>query len=142
MLAYAAAHAIMPRAVESSHACATRPGATGVVAQRAFLFGRTTMSYLRIVCAASVLLACTASASSGAENAKAVPNATLRAMGLGGVQAMSDQQGLAVRGKGSRVIVWGTAFGVKTGRHFAAGFGVVVSPGGAKAGGGAFGVAH
>jgi hypothetical protein len=100
------------------------------------------MSYLRIVCAVLVLVACTAAASSAAENGKAVPGSTLHAMGFGEARAMSDQDGLAVRGKGSRVIVFGTAFGVRTGRHFAAGFGITVGSGGAVAGGGAFGAAR
>jgi hypothetical protein len=70
-----------------------------------------------------------------AERVAAVPHATLTAMGYGNVPAMSDDDGLAVRGRGSFAIVWGTGYGPIVRRHFAAGSNVIVSPGGKVSGG-------
>ncbi len=55
---------------------------------------------------ALALLASTAMVASAAEPAS-VSNNTLSSMGLGGMQQMSDDEGLAVRGKGTSAGVWG-----------------------------------
>ena len=54
---------------------------------------------------ALALLASTAMVASAAE--PAVSNNALSSMGLGGMQQMSDDEGLAVRGKGTSAGVWG-----------------------------------
>jgi hypothetical protein len=100
------------------------------------------MRSLRIVCAVSVLLAGMAAAVSAAEPAGSVPKATLGAMGWGKVQPMSDSAGLAVRGKGSFAIVWGTGYGPIVRQHFARGGSFTISPGGGFSGGGAFAFAR
>ena len=66
------------------------------------------MKNFALACAALTLLAATASA------AEPVSKSTLASMGLGGMQEMSDTDGMAVRGKGyfgygggTRAAVWG-----------------------------------
>ncbi len=44
-----------------------------------------------------------------ADTPRAVSQSTLGQMGLGGMQRMSDTDGLAVRGKGSNALVWGSS---------------------------------
>jgi hypothetical protein len=70
------------------------------------------MKNFAIACAAVVLLAATASA------AEPVAKSTLASMGLGGMQQMSDNDGMAVRGLGiphpafgggTRASVWGSS---------------------------------
>ena len=59
---------------------------------------------LRIVCcAAAVILAGFVASASAGEISKS----TLKSMGLGGMQQLSDSDGLAVRGKGTSASVWG-----------------------------------
>ncbi len=60
------------------------------------------MKNVAIACALLMLLAATASAGD-----LAVSKSTLSSMGLGGMQQMSDNDGLAVRGKGTWASVWG-----------------------------------
>ncbi len=59
------------------------------------------MKHVAIACAAVMLFAATATA------AEPVAKSTLSSMGLGGMQQMSDNDGLAVRGKGTFAHVWG-----------------------------------
>jgi hypothetical protein len=65
------------------------------------------MKNLLILGAAALLVAGLASTVSAGDFAGAVPAATLNSMGFGGVEIMSDDAGLAVRGKGSFAAVWG-----------------------------------
>ena len=58
------------------------------------------MKKLLMVCIALGVLAGMTSLSVAAEPQKDVSNATLASVGLGGMQTMSDQEGMAVRGKG------------------------------------------
>jgi len=60
------------------------------------------MKSFAIACAALMLLAATASAGD-----LAVSKSTLGSMGLGGMQTMSDDDGMTVRGKGTFAAVWG-----------------------------------
>jgi hypothetical protein len=60
------------------------------------------MRTLAIVCA--VLMLCAATASAGD---LAVSKSTLGSMGLGSMQQISDNEGMAVRGKGVSAAVWG-----------------------------------
>jgi hypothetical protein len=60
-----------------------------------------------IVCAAAVLVASMFTAVSAGELAGAVPATTLSSMGFGSLDVMSDDAGLAVRGKGTYAAVWG-----------------------------------
>jgi hypothetical protein len=60
------------------------------------------MKSFAIACAALMLLAATASAGD-----LAVSKSTLGGMGLGGMQPMSDNDGMTVRGKGTFAAVWG-----------------------------------
>lgn len=87
------------------------------------------MRCLRIVCAVTGLLAGTIATAAAAEPAGSIPRATLSAMGFDGVQAIADGEGLAVRGKGSYAIVWGTGYGVIVRQHFARGSGPGTSTG-------------
>jgi hypothetical protein len=59
------------------------------------------MKNVAFACAAVMLFAATASA------AEPVAKSTLSSMGLGSMQQMSDNDGLAVRGKGTYANVWG-----------------------------------
>jgi hypothetical protein len=59
------------------------------------------MKNFAFACAALMLLAATASA------AEPIAKSTLSSMGLGSMQIMSDNDGLAVRGKGTNASVWG-----------------------------------
>jgi hypothetical protein len=59
------------------------------------------MKNFAFACAALMLLAATASA------AEPVAKSTLSSMGLGSMQTMTDNDGLAVRGKGTSASVWG-----------------------------------
>lgn len=82
------------------------------------------MKTIAFVCAALTLLAATASAGD-----LAVSKSTLNHMGLGGMQQMSDTDGMAVRGKavfatvgGSSFASWLTVNGLQTSTNsFAAG---------------------
>ena len=58
-----------------------------------------------------------------AEPRGAVPRSTQTAMGFGTATTLSDSDGLNVRGKGSRAIVWGTGYGVIVRPHLAIGAG-------------------
>ena len=58
---------------------------------------------LRIVTAATVVLAALAVSASAGE----VSKSTLHSMGFGSMQQLSDVDGLAVRGKGTSASVWG-----------------------------------
>lgn len=60
------------------------------------------MRSFAIACAAVLLFAATASAAD-----LAVSKSTLGSMGLGSMQTLSDDDGLAVRGKGTFASVWG-----------------------------------
>jgi hypothetical protein len=62
----------------------------------------TTMKKFALACAAVVLFAAAAQAGE-----KAIAKSTLGSMGLGSMQVMSDNDGLAVRGKGTSAAVWG-----------------------------------
>ena len=53
----------------------------------------------------------------------AVPRSTQTSMGFGSAATLSDSDGLHVRGKGSRAIVWGTGYGVIVRPHLAIGAG-------------------
>lgn len=71
----------------------------------AFTFLRDiTMKNLGIVCAAFVI----AAAASASAADRAVSKATLNSMGLGNMQQLSDSDGLAIRGKGTSSLVWGS----------------------------------
>ncbi len=75
------------------------------------------MKNLLIVCAAIALVASVSATVSAGEVAGAVPAATLNSMGFGGVEIMSDDAGLAVRGKGTYAYVWGSSAAVYRGRN-------------------------
>lgn len=64
---------------------------------------------MKNVFVASLVLALLASAAVtvSASEPAAVSGATLSSMGLGGMQQMSDSDGLAIRGKGTFAGVWG-----------------------------------
>ncbi len=66
------------------------------------------MKTFRIVCAAAVLFAGMIASASAGERAASVSKSTLGSMGLGGMHQMSDNDGLAVRGKGTSASVWGS----------------------------------
>jgi hypothetical protein len=61
------------------------------------------MKNVAFACAALMLFAATASA------AEPVAKSTLSSMGLGSMQQMSDNDGMAVRGKGTFANVWGSS---------------------------------
>lgn len=85
------------------------------------------MRSLSIACSLMVILAATIAV--GAEPARRVPADTMREMGFGKVQVMSDRDGQQVRGKGSYAIVWGTGYGPIVRRHFAHGSSFMISGG-------------
>ena len=64
------------------------------------------MKNFAFACAAVMLFAATAKAGD-----LAVSKSTLGSMGLGSMQQMSDNDGLAVRGKGTQASVWGGELG-------------------------------
>jgi hypothetical protein len=66
------------------------------------------MKNLCIICAALALVAGFAVSASAAD-LNSVPTATLTSMGFGGVELLSDNDGLAVRGKGTSASVWGVS---------------------------------
>jgi len=76
------------------------------------------MKNVAFACAAVMLFAATASA------AEPVAKSTLSSMGLGSMQQMSDNDGLAVRGKGTSASVWGSSsanfFGQSSNNNYAA----------------------
>jgi hypothetical protein len=78
------------------------------------------MRNLLMIFAATVLLNGTVAKVSAAERAGDVAKSTLGNMGLGSMQPMSDDAGLAVRGKGTFVHVWGPTYNI-THVHFAFG---------------------
>ena len=65
------------------------------------------MMNLRTVCVALALCMGLAVAASAGE--RGISKSTLGSMGLGAMQSISDNDGLAVRGKGTSVAIWGTA---------------------------------
>jgi hypothetical protein len=75
------------------------------------------MKNLLIICAAVALVASVSATVSAGEVAGAVPSTTLNSMGFGGVEIMSDQAGLAVRGKGTYAYVWGGSSAMYRGRN-------------------------
>ncbi len=85
-----------------------------------------------------VILVGTIAVGAAGEPARGIPATTMAEMGFDEVQAMSDSEGLAVRGKGSYAIVWGTGYGRIVRRHFARGSSFTIS-GGYISGGGAWG---
>jgi hypothetical protein len=87
-----------------------------------------------------MLLAATVESVSAGEPAGPVAKSILTEMGLGGMQVMSPQQGLAVRGKFTRVRVYGPTYDV-TRLHFAARTNFS-SAGGGFSGGGSSARAH
>jgi hypothetical protein len=94
------------------------------------------MKTLAIGCAALMLLAATASA-----DELAVSKSTLNTMGLGGMQTMSNSDGMAVRGKATFATVFGGSVanwppGQSSANNYAAGAGWLGSP--SSAGGGSF----
>ena len=66
------------------------------------------MKNAMIFCAAIALVASLGAFAVAGEPAD-VPTATLSSMGFGGVQLMSDTEGLAIRGKGTYGDVWGNS---------------------------------
>jgi hypothetical protein len=64
----------------------------------------TTMKKFAIACAALVVVA---SMAVSAKAADAVSKSTLSSMGFSSIQLISDNDGLAVRGKGTSASVWG-----------------------------------
>jgi hypothetical protein len=58
---------------------------------------------VRIICAATVVLTSMVALASANE----VSKSTLSGMGLGSMQQLSDNDGLAIRGKGTSASVWG-----------------------------------
>lgn len=80
------------------------------------------MKTFAIGCAALMMLAATASAAD-----LAVSKSTLSSMGLGAMQTMSDDEGVAVRGKFTFATVWGSSsanwFGQSSNNNYAAGAG-------------------
>ena len=75
------------------------------------------MKNLLIVCAAVELVTSFSATVSAGEIAGAVPSTTLNSMGFAGVEIMSDEAGLAVRGKGTYAAVWGSSSAVYRGRN-------------------------
>ena len=63
------------------------------------------MKKFTIACAALVVFASMVASASAAD--RAVSKATLTSMGLGSMQQLSDNDGLAIRGKGTSASVWG-----------------------------------
>jgi hypothetical protein len=59
------------------------------------------------ICALAVLFSAAFASMAAAEAPAAVGSQTLSAMGLGGMEKMSDEAGLKVRGKGTFAGVWG-----------------------------------
>jgi hypothetical protein len=76
------------------------------------------MKNVRILCAAVVLLAGMAASVSAAELSKS----TLSSMGLGRMQLISDNDGLAIRGKGATAIVFGDSVARAGGSHSSNGY--------------------
>ncbi|MGD9724694.1 MAG: hypothetical protein AB7O59_20650 [Pirellulales bacterium] len=74
------------------------------------------MKNAMIICAALGLIALFAAPVSAGDVAS-VPATTLSSMGFGGVQIMSDDAGLAVRGKGTSASVWGGSSVLYTNRN-------------------------
>ena len=70
-----------------------------------------------IVCAATALVASMFASASAADLAGSVPATTLSSMGFGGVEILSDDAGLAVRGKGTYANVWGNSTANYTNRN-------------------------
>ncbi len=68
------------------------------------------MKNLCILCAAIVLVASMSAVVSAGE--LSVPKSTLNSMGFSSVSVMSDNDGLAVRGKGTSASVWGQSTAV------------------------------
>ncbi len=77
----------------------------------------------RMIGAAALLLLGLSLAAQAKEPRGAVPRSTQTAMGFGSAATLSDSDGLHVRGKGSRAIVWGTGYGVIVRPHLAIGAG-------------------
>lgn len=69
-----------------------------------------------VFAAVALVVGLTASVSAG-EPAGAVPATTLSSMGFGGVEIMSDADGLAIRGKGTYAYVWGNSSASYHGRN-------------------------
>jgi hypothetical protein len=63
-----------------------------------------------IVCAAVVVAASLVSSASAGDRVAPVSKSVLSSMGLGGMQQMTDSEGLAVRGKGTSAQAWGSGF--------------------------------
>ena len=92
------------------------------------------MNALRTVGLTGLLVFGLAITAPAAEPAGQVPRDKLSAMGFGAAAPLSDNQGLNVRGKGTRAIVWGTGYGVIVRPHFAVGAGPGTSTGGFSGG--------
>lgn len=92
------------------------------------------MRNLLITCVTLALMTILTSAVSGGERAGEISKSTLGRMGLGSMQALSDGDGWAVRGMGTRVRVYGPNYDV-TRPHFAARWNSSISPGGGFSGG-------
>ena len=67
------------------------------------------MKNLLIFGAVALLVAGSTVSVSAADLGSAVPATTLSSMGFGGAEIMSDNAGLAVRGKGTYASVWGNS---------------------------------
>jgi len=67
------------------------------------------MKNLLIIGAVALLVAGATVSVSAGELGSAVPATTLSSMGFGGAEIMTDDAGLAVRGKGTYASVWGNS---------------------------------
>jgi hypothetical protein len=74
------------------------------------------MKNVAIICAAMVIFAGIAATASAGEHAVSVPKSTLASMGFASAHQLSDNDGLAVRGKGTSASVIGTSTANYSGR--------------------------
>jgi len=78
------------------------------------------MKSFQIVCAALVVLAASAVSASAAD--RAISKSTLASMGLSSMQTLSDNDGLAIRGKGTYANVWGSGTAILFGSGQTSGY--------------------
>ena len=65
------------------------------------------MKNFGMICGALVICASLVASASASDRVASVSKSTLGTMGLGGMQQLADNDGLAIRGKGTSASVWG-----------------------------------
>ncbi len=75
------------------------------------------MNCYRLVAGAIVVFGSMLAVASADERATSVSNTTLSSMGFGGAAPLLDDEGLAVRGKGTSFASWGHGDFAKRGHH-------------------------